>query len=418
MSSRTTPTQLQTVPGCPSTVQIYQIPASQNWQFRFFIQGRYVCRTTRCSARDEARQRAKDFYGDILLKEKLDLSIHPTSFHAVAKQFVEWQQLQVNLGRIVPRTHREDLYKLKQDVLPFFQTMDVGTINKAKIEEYLSIIAGRRLSKSTLNKHLSVIRKILRFAADRNIIKLTPSFPSIGVDNNVRPYFDLPSYQKLCRAAKVYAARVHVADYKLNGKSVRKLRYTQDFADLVQFGFHVFVRISDIKVLKHKHVKVVEEGGDCYLEIFSPHSKTASRSSCSMPLAAALYWRLLARHKAEGFGRPEDFVFYPQYPNRNYALDVVRRLFENIIDDTGLRKDEWGNSRTLYSLRHSALMFRLLHGDKIDIFLIAKNALTSVEMLEKFHLSHAESKMRIKELQSFKDEKTKISYRVRKEYEP
>jgi hypothetical protein len=48
-------------------------------------------------------------------------------------------------------------------------------------------------------------------------------------------------------------------------------------------------------------------------------------------------------------------------------------------------------------------MNRFLDGDNIDIFILAKNALTSVEMLEKFYLSHAASKMKIKELQSFKD---------------
>lgn len=343
MTSRTTPAHLQPVPGCPPTVQIYRIPASRCWQFRFFVQGRYVRKSTHCAARDEARQRARDLYADILLKERLDVSVHPTSFHAVTQQFVEWQQLQVNLGRIVPRSHQEDLYKLKQDILPFFQAMDVASITKATLEEYLGTIADRKLSKSTLNKHISAIRKILRFAADRNILKKTPTFPRIGVDNHPRPYFDFPSYRKLCAAAKGYAAQSHVADYKLDGKSVRKLRYTADFADLVQFGFHVFVRISDIKLLKHKHIKLVQEDGDYYLEIFSPHPKTASRSSCSMPLAAEIYERILARHRAEGFGGPNDFVFYPQYPNRGYALDVVRRLFEHILDDTGLRKDEWDN---------------------------------------------------------------------------
>jgi hypothetical protein len=46
-------------------------------------------------------------------------------------------------------------------------------------------------------------------------------------------------------------------------------------------------------------------------------------------------------------------------------------------------------------------MLRFLTGDRIDIFVLARNALTSVDMLEKHYLSHAENKMKIKELQSF-----------------
>ena len=56
-------------------------------------------------------------------------------------------------------------------------------------------------------------------------------------------------------------------------------------------------------------------------------------------------------------------------------MDVMGRLMRNILDDTGLRKDKGGKVRTLYSLRHSALMFRFQYGDKIDIYLLAKNAL-------------------------------------------
>ena len=63
--------------------------------------------------------------------------------------------------------------------------------------------------------------------------------------------------------------------------------------------------------------------------------------------------------------------------------------------------DARGRARTLYSLRHTALMFRLLKYDNVGNFLLAQNALTSVDQLERFYLSHAESRMRIENLQSF-----------------
>ena len=45
-------------------------------------------------------------------------------------------------------------------------------------------------------------------------------------------------------------------------------------------------------------------------------------------------------------------------------------------------------------------MFRFLYG-KVDIYLLARNALTSVQMLEKHYLAHVEGKMKIAELQSW-----------------
>ncbi len=293
--------------------------------------------------------------------------------------------------------------------------MDVSTITKATIEEYLNTLTLRNLSKSTLNKHIFLVRKILTYAVDRGIIKAAPGFPRIGVEDNPRPYFTRQDSNLLCRAAHRYAATGYVADYVLKGKPIRKLRFDEDFAYLIDFGLQVFVRISDIKMLRHRHVSI-SEGGSTYLEIFPPSSKTAKtsagpqQSSCSMPLAVTVYQMLKFRHEAKGFGQADDFVFYPQHADRDYAMQVMGRLFRHLLDELGLREDRWGNTRTLYSLRHSALMFRFLYGDKVDLFLLAKNALTSPEMLRRFYLSHAESKTRIAELQSFKDKEAETSY--------
>ena len=47
-------------------------------------------------------------------------------------------------------------------------------------------------------------------------------------------------------------------------------------------------------------------------------------------------------------------------------------------------------------------MFRLLKGDKVDIFMLARDALTSVNQWERFYVSHAETRMRIEGVQSFR----------------
>jgi len=132
MPSRTTPTHIQPVPGCPPTVQIYRIEASRFWQFRYFVQGRYVRKSTQLTNKSEALRKAKDLYRDIIVKERQDVSVHPTTFYAVAKQFLDSQALQIEVGNITSRSHQEDIYKLKSDVLPFFQSMDVSTLSKRR----------------------------------------------------------------------------------------------------------------------------------------------------------------------------------------------------------------------------------------------------------------------------------------------
>jgi hypothetical protein len=109
----------------------------------------------------------------------------------------------------------------------------------------------------------------------------------------------------------------------------------------------------------------------------------------------------LERHQKIGLAGPDNFVFYPELKNRTYALNVIRRLFNHLLHETNLKKDANGIARTLYSLRHSALMFRFLFGGNVDLRALAHNALTSVAMLEKFYLAHVKSEMKIKELQRF-----------------
>ena len=57
-------------------------------------------------------------------------------------------------------------------------------------------------------------------------------------------------------------------------------------------------------------------------------------------------------------------------------------------------------SRSLYSLRHSAITFRLLYGQGIDLLTLARNARTSVEVINKHYASTLSGEQNIGLLQS------------------
>jgi integrase len=56
------------------------------------------------------------------------------------------------------------------------------------------------------------------------------------------------------------------------------------------------------------------------------------------------------------------------------------------LDELGLKFDRDGNRRTAYSLRHTYICLRLMEG--ADIYQVAKNCRTSVEMIEKYYATH------------------------------
>ncbi len=63
-----------------------------------------------------------------------------------------------------------------------------------------------------------------------------------------------------------------------------------------------------------------------------------------------------------------------------------RQLFTAILNEEGLKFDREGNRRTAYSLRHTYICLRLLEG--ADIYQIAKNCRTSVEMIENYYAAN------------------------------
>jgi len=64
-------------------------------------------------------------------------------------------------------------------------------------------------------------------------------------------------------------------------------------------------------------------------------------------------------------------------------------MFNNLLDRKELKLDRDGNPRTAYSLRHTYICMRLMEG--ADIYQIAKNCRTSVEMIERFYAAHIKS---------------------------
>jgi len=63
-----------------------------------------------------------------------------------------------------------------------------------------------------------------------------------------------------------------------------------------------------------------------------------------------------------------------------------RDLFNAILNEEELRADRDSRPRTAYGLRHTYICLRLLEG--ADIYQIAKNCRTGVEMIEKYYAAH------------------------------
>ena len=69
------------------------------------------------------------------------------------------------------------------------------------------------------------------------------------------------------------------------------------------------------------------------------------------------------------------------------AEDLKSKVILRII----FRFDREGRPRTAYGLRHTYICMRLMEG--ADIYQIAKNCRTSVEMIEKYYAAHIKTNL-------------------------
>jgi hypothetical protein len=172
-------------------------------------------------------------------------------------------------------------------------------------------------------------------------------------------------------------------------------------ADLIVFMVNSYIRPTDVRNMQHKHVEIVRREWT-YLRLTLPPSKGHSYPITTMPWAVKVYERICRRQELE-FGRavqPDDFVFMPLASTRDHAMKLLAKQFDSILDITHLKIGAVGEPRSLYSLRHSSIMFRLMFGRTVDTLTLARNARTSPEMIDRFYAAPLQGEMNVGELQS------------------
>lgn len=386
---------ISTIPGgYPNKLIIFQLPASPFWWVRYYSNRKIVKKSTKTTKKNEAIEFAKKFYEDTLLRERnlLPISQSP-SFEKFASLLIDEQEQLISRGERSKKLNVNDEQILKKDMLPFFRGFDVRGVTHQHINKYLAKVSERDLKGATLKTHLNLIRKILNLAEREGSIDRLPKFPTIKIKDGNRTWFTDADYKLLKQT---------VSDAIKKKINVRGHLITDEMRLLITFMVNTFLRPSDIKNLRNRNIEIIE-GENTYLRISPEESKTINTPIVSMEDAVGIYRDLVALHtktkKPKGL---EDFVFLPEIKNRDFALQTLRRQFEELLGRAKLKRTPSGEVRTLYSLRHTSIMFRLTKGDHIDLLTLARNARTSVDMIEKFYARPLSAEMNVDKIQSMR----------------
>lgn len=422
---RTGATEKHFIPHYPKKLFIYRLAASKYWWVRYFIGRNAVRKSTKTESKRDAIAFAKEFFDVVTHNQRLGINatVSATSFESCLKQMLEADKAKLERGEITKITYDNNKYRYQKSILPYFRALEVRDIDFFTLEQYLNEVSKQELSSSTISAYLRLVRRVLVYAARRRLIVAVPEFPTVSIKHKPRGWFTVREYYKLINAASHFAGKtIEVRKYfddegekhtqyinttapkeDKKGKLMRKVEMTMDMRRLIVFMANTYIRPTDIKTMKHKHVDVVNKNGYEYLRLTIPPSKGHSDPIVSMPTAVNTYIELVWHHIGCDLlsdTPEEDYVFMPQYANRDYALKQLQRQWEVLMEYTGLETSVAGEARTIYSLRHTAIMYRLIFGDGINTLMLARNARTSVEMIDRFYAKPLTGEMNVGMLQS------------------
>jgi integrase len=344
--------------------------------------------------------------------------IHPVEFNlnnsnreaASAGEFIGIQEViaiilaqekhKVSRNEVTEGTYRMTKVRLETNIAEFFACTDLRRINTASIQQFINFLSDKDLSTPTIVGYIAQLRKVLRYLVEKDLLQM-PLFPKMKVTQKPRGAFTVTEYAAVLRQSKVLRNHVFVwnkPDTRFHIKPLyRSMPHEMNW--LIRFMVYTFLRPGDIRQLKNKHIEIIS-GKFNYLRLTPPEIKRHKAPTVSLPQAVNIYKTVLKHQTAQGFGGPEDHVFFPEEKNRLRALNTIGWLFNWIMNSLGLKEGPHGADRSFYSLRHTAITFRLIFGGNIDLLTLARNARTSVEMIEKFYASTLSAEMNIQLLHS------------------
>lgn len=391
-------------------VHVYRRENSRFWQCATYLSGRNHRQSTKQENLAYALEYARDWYLDRVAEDRLrrrgGIIVAPgqpaipvetprtrageKTFREAASAFLlEFEAM--TLGERNAQYVASKARVLRLHLLPYFGDLPVSQVTAGRIQEYRvhrvtpptepervryvrngrerigKLRAWKRPSRQTLHNEMVCLRQVLKTANRKGWIAALPDMSSpYRASGKVshRAWFSPEEYKRLYEATRERAK---------NPKKERWRAESEQFHDFILFMVNTGLRPDEAQRLEFRDVSIVEDDstGERILEI-EVRGKRGTGFCKSMPGAVLPFERVRKRKD----GQPTDLVF---------GL-VQRELLNAVLDELDLKRDREGNPRTAYSLRHTYISMRLMEG--ADIYQVAKNCRTSVEMIEKYYASH------------------------------
>lgn len=402
---------MPTHPILGGNVQLYRRAKSPYWFATATIAGKQRKKSTKETSLALAKDWAEDWYLGLMGKAKSGTLSGEMTFRKAAERFLK-EYAVITEGQRSPRWVESHEIRLRVHILPFFGELGLSEVTAGKAQEYRihrnqtwmlpnPHAKGKKPiikppSLNTLHNEFITINQVLKSAIRHGDLAHLPNLSPPYKKQNKRvhrPWFSPAEYKQLYKASGAYAKEPFHDHYKWNAEQLH---------DFILFMANTGLRPDEAKNLQHRDIEIVEDEdtNERILEI-EVRGKRGYGFCKSMPNAVRPYERLLNRRRPaehlsrrdkqrlrrEGKPVPDQMPLgdLPKPTDPVFTGDYTT-IFNGLLDRAELKLDRDGNPRTAYSLRHTYICMRLMEG--ADIYQIAKNCRTSVQMIEKHYAAH------------------------------
>lgn len=381
-------------------VHVYKRDNSKFWQCSTYLQGKNRRTSTKEDSLQHAKQFAEDWYLELRGKSRAGLLKDEKTFRVAAEQFLKEYEV-ITEGQRSPRWVEGHAIRLRVHLNPFFGDLPISDVTAGKVQEYrvhrmtpnpdsnpAESKSNRKPkatppARKTIHNEIVTLRQVLKTAIRHGWMSSLPDLsPPYKTQGKIvhRPWFSPAEYKQLYETTREYTKSVPER-FRWNAEQMH---------DFVLFMANTGLRPDEAKNLQHRDVEIVlDEATNEKILIIEVRGKRGVGYCKSTTGAVRPYERLLNRPKPiDKNAGAEGEEVKPVFPSKmDYVFPGNHiKLFNGILDRANLKLDRDGNARTAYSLRHTYICLRLMEG--ADIYQIAKNCRTSVEMIEKHYAAH------------------------------
>lgn len=384
-------------------VRVYKRDGSARyWQCSAHFDGKKFRTSTKEESLELAKQFAEDWYLGLKGKKIAGVLITEKTFSDVADIFLKEYQT-ITEGQRSAKWARGHEVRIRVHLNPFFGDMNISDITAGRVQEYRVARMtpkeeksphaednrphkAKAPARSTLHDEIVTLRQVLKTAIRHGWLTALPdlSAPYKSQGKVVhRPWFSPSEYKALYTETRAQTKVGRPQD----------IWNAEQLHDYVLFMGNTGLRPDEAGNLLHRDIQIIEDAdtGDQIL-LIEVRGKRGVGYCKSTPNAVKPYTRILNRARPipekTGEEAREELRKNPVYPQPNdpvFPESNVKR-FNRVLEKLNLKYDRDGIARTTYSLRHTYICMRLMEG--ADIYQIAKNCRTSVEMIERFYAAH------------------------------